>query len=162
MTPKPNRDKPRVIGLADLLALERPLEEEPAPLVYFTDDEFAMLISDAIPLRRPPSKTATMLARFERWPGGGVVQSQCSSPDGQICHGKWIPPGPGRSGGVYFDCRCTIVTADPPLRPLSCQLELTAIRFVCAGECQAGHRCRLATVSDGQFGPIALWCSCRR
>jgi len=35
--------RPRVIGLEDLLTLDKPLRERPAPLVYLTDAEFSRL-----------------------------------------------------------------------------------------------------------------------
>ena len=57
-------ERPRVIGLRELLALRKPLREVPAPLVFFTKKEFTRLIA------------------------GGMVQGKCESPPGQTCFGS--------------------------------------------------------------------------
>lgn len=153
---------PRVIGLEELLGLRRSLREKPAPLVYFSDREFARLTSDAVEVKRRPSR-ATPLAAFDPWPGGGMVQSRCESPPGQICFGQWTV-GPG-GGGVYFDCRCRGVPdgpKPPPPRP-SCQLTIdtSSSRFACTGECDGGLGCRLGLYRDSS-GRVVLDCRCAR
>ncbi len=83
--------RPRVIGLKELLSLRKPLRERPAPLVYFSDKEFARLIKGAVEAKRRPR--GAPLATFEPWPAGGMVQSRCESPPGQVCVGRWTPAG---------------------------------------------------------------------
>src|SRR5262245_15319259 len=114
---------PRVLGLKELLALKKPVRERPAPLLYFTDAEFKRSLKGALELKRRPANPP--LVSFDPWNGGGVVQSRCESPAGQICFGQWTPAGPGRGGGIYFNCRCraTLQPIEPePRRP--CQLVL--------------------------------------
>ena len=151
---------PRVIGLEDLLALRKPLREKPAPLVYFSDEEFEGLLRDATELTRRPPK-ALPLAGFDPWPGGGVVQSRCESPPGQTCFGQWSP-GPA-GGGVYFDCRCRPTDGGiPPVDPrTSCRLSINPGSFFeCVGECRFGS-CGLSFVRD-DAGRWAIGCRCRR
>jgi hypothetical protein len=50
--------RPRVVGLAELLRPRKPLREKPAPLVYFSDKEFARLIKGAAELKRRPRAPA--------------------------------------------------------------------------------------------------------
>ena len=150
---------PGVVGLKELLALKKPLRERPAPLVYFTDAEFKRLIKGAVELKRRPANPP--LAAFDPWSGGGVVQSRCESPPGQICFGQWTPAGPGRSGGIYFECRCrgTPPAIEPP--PPTCQLVLDASgTFQCTGECASTLRCGLAYWRDPNTGRYVLNCRC--
>jgi hypothetical protein len=152
--------RPRVLGLEELLDLRKPLRERPAPLVYFSDAEFSRLVEGAVELKRMP-RAAMPLARFEPWPGGGIVQQRCESPPGQICVGRWTPAGPGHGSGVFFDCVCQPVGEPPPLkRP--CRLLLDAKpSFRCDGDCDAGGTCRLARFRDPKTGATVLDCACR-
>lgn len=152
---------PRVLGLADLLRLERPLREKPEPLVYFSDPEFARLLKGVDELPRPPRGTAA-LATFLPWPGGGMVQQGCESPAGQVCTGQWVPAGSGRSAGLYFGCRCRAVEGGIEPVPLACQLLLTASGFQCAGECTRGGSCVLGYWRDPDTRRVTLDCRCRR
>jgi len=153
---------PRVIGLDELLALDQPLGERLAPLVYFTDAEFKRALKGAIELDRRPAKPP--LAAFDTWGGGGVVQSSCQSPPGQICFGQWTPAGDGRSAGVYLGCICKGVdggrTGPTPVRP--CQLYIdTSGAFQCSGECATLlQRCRLGYWRDPSTGRYVLDCRC--
>jgi hypothetical protein len=153
---------PRVIGLKELLSLRKPLRERPAPLVYFSDKEFAGLIKGADQLKRRPPSGARPLASFDDWPGGGVVQSQCESPPGQVCVGQWTPAGPGHGGGVFFTCDCKPIDGPttPPLeRP--CRLMINpAGGFQCDGECKGGI-CRLGYYRDPATERYVLDCRCR-
>lgn len=150
---------PRVLGLADLLRLERPLREKPEPFVYFTDREFSRLLKGADELPRRPRGSAS-LATFLPWPGGGMVQERCESPPGQSCVGRWLPAGPGRSGGLYFGCRCRAVEGG--IEPvLACQLLLTSTGFQCVGRCTKGGACRLGYWRDPNTGRLTLDCRCR-
>src|SRR5262245_29840540 len=110
---------PRVVGLKELLALEKPLRESPAPIIYFTEREFKRLIKGAEELERRPR--GSPLVTFDPWPGGGVVQGRCESPVGQVCVGRWIPAGPDRGGGIYFGCTCRGTSTVPPPPPSPCQ-----------------------------------------
>jgi hypothetical protein len=150
---------PRVIGLEQLLKLRKPLRERPAPLVYFTDREFSRLLDGATELTRRPGKPP--LAAFEPWSGGGMVQSRCESPEGQICYGQWTP-GPA-GGGVYFGCRCRLIEGGPsPVPSNPCTLSITPQgRFECVGTCDFGRSCGLAFYRD-QTGRYVLGCRCVR
>jgi hypothetical protein len=152
---------PRVIGLEELLRLRKPLSERPAPLVYFSDSEFARLTKGATELKRAPSRGAP-LAAFEPWAGGGMVQSRCESPEGQICWGQWTI-GPG-GGGVYFGCRCRLIGGGSiPLVPTTCDLVLDkrSSRFECVGQCRAGLACGLSLYRQPS-GRTVLGCRCTR
>ena len=154
--------RPRVIGLRELLKLRKPLRESPAPLVYFSGREFARLIRSAVELPRRPG--GRPLAAFDPWPGGGIVQSRCESPPGQVCFGRWTPAGPGRGDGVYFDCVCKAIPDGPapPTPKSSCQLAIgPAGALQCAGNCVAvGSRCRLGGWKDPATGRYILECRC--
>ena len=115
------RERPRVIGLDELLKLRKPLPEKPAPLVYLTDKEFARLTKGAVELPRRPR--GAPLAAFEPWPTGGMVQSKCESLPGQTCFGRWTPAGPGRGAGVYLECVCKGIKDDggKPTPPTPCR-----------------------------------------
>jgi hypothetical protein len=150
---------PGIVGLKELLALKKPLRERPAPLVYFTEAEFKRSIKGALELKRRPSNPP--LAAFDPWSGGGVVQSRCESPPGQICFGQWTPAGPGRGSGIYFACKCrrTLTIIEPPSR--SCQLVLDASGiFQCTGECAKGSSCGLGVWRDPNTGRYLLDCRC--
>lgn len=151
-------ERPRVIGLPQILALKKPLRERPAPLVYFSNKEWARLIKGAAKLPRRPR--GRPLAAFEPWPTGGMVQSKCESPEGQICFGQWTPAGPDHDKGIYFGCRC--VGTKGPDRPIvACQLMVTqAGRFQCAGECTGLRACRLGAWKDPTSGRYVLDCRC--
>jgi len=154
--------RPRVIGLDELLNLRKPLREKPAPLVYFSDKEFARLIRGAVELpRRPPGAP---LASFEPWPSGGVVQSKCESPKGQVCFGRWTPAGPTHGSGVYLGCVCKAIGGGPELPPPEdpCRLVLSpGRRFQCSGNCQVvGQACRLGVWQDATTGRFVLECRC--
>jgi hypothetical protein len=150
---------PRVIGLDELLALEKPLRERPSPLIYFSDRQFARLLTGAIELKRAP-RSATGLSKFDGWPGGGMVQSECTNPEGQVCTGQHIPGGRLHPGGVFFDCHCKAgggVTPAP-----RCRLLLDKDGFRCVGECEArGSSCRLAYWRDPATRTVTLDCRCR-
>jgi hypothetical protein len=149
--------RPRVIGPDDLLALRGPLRERPAPLVYFSDREFARLIKGAVELPRRPRGPSLLV--FEPWPSGGMVQSQCESPPGQVCFGRWTPAGPGRSGGAYFECVCT--PTRKPERTIPCQAILgTNGTLQCAGDCEGTSECRPGLWKDRPAGEIVLACRC--
>lgn len=153
--------RPRVIGLEELLKLRRPLREKPAPLVYFSDKEFARLIKGAVELERRPRRRP--LATFESWPAGGVVQSTCESPPGQACLGQWTPAGPTHGSGVYLGCVCKGIVKGGPKPPLPpCQLLLSPSGgFQCSGNCQVlGQRCRLGVWKDPMTGRFVLECRC--
>jgi hypothetical protein len=153
---------PRVIGLDELLGLRKSLRERPAPLVYFSDREFARLVEGATELKRRPSREVP-LAAFEPWPGGGMVQDKCESPEGQICWGQWTV-GPG-GGGLYFGCRCRGLEGGPETPPLQtpCQLaiDLSSSQFTCVGECKPGFSCRLGLYEEPS-GRVVLDCRCTR
>jgi hypothetical protein len=152
---------PRVIGLDELLKLEKPLRERPTPLVYFSDKEFARLIKGALELKRRPAVGGGPFATFDPWPGGGVVQSRCESPPGQICVGQWTPAGPGHGGGVFFDCVCKPIDGGPSPQPKSCRLLIDAAGgFKCDGECPTGL-CRLGIYRDPSTQSYVLDCRCR-
>jgi hypothetical protein len=150
---------PRVLGLADLLRLQKPLREKPEPLVYLTDREFGRLLkgADELPLR--PRGNAS-LATFLPWPGGGMVQQSCESPPGQNCVGQWVPAGPRRSGGLYFGCRCHAADGGIEIVP-TCQLLLTSTGFRCVGECTRGGACRPGYWRDPNTRRVTLDCRCR-
>ena len=153
--------RPRVIGLDELLQLRKPLRETPAPLVYFSDKEFARLIKDAVELERRPR--GTPLVAFESWPSGGMVQSKCESPEGQVCFGQWTPAGSTPGSGVYFGCVCKGTVKDKPRPPKpTCQLVLSPTGgFQCSGNCQAlGQQCRLGVWKDPTTGRFVLECRC--
>jgi hypothetical protein len=155
--------RPRVIGLEELLNLQEPLRERPAPLVYFSDKEFTRLIKGAEKLKRRPPGDARPLATFDLWPGGGVVQNRCESPPGQVCVGQWTPAGPGHGAGVFFDCVCKGIDDGPTLPPSKrpCQLVINqASGFQCDGECERGV-CRLGYYRDTSIGRYVLDCRCR-
>jgi hypothetical protein len=151
---------PRVIGLKELRGLRKSLRERPAPLVYFSDREFARLVEGATELKRRPARQVP-LAAFDPWPGGGMVQGNCESPEGQICYGQWTV-GPG-GGGVYFGCRCRGVAdgPEPPPSTTPCQLAIDSSpsRFTCVGECKPGFACRLGLYKEPN-GRIVLDCRC--
>lgn len=150
---------PRVIGLADLLRLEKPLREKPEPLVYFSDREFTQLLKRVVELPRRPRGDAS-LATFMPWPGGGFVQQRCENPPGQICAGQWVPAGPERAGGLYFGCRCRLV--DGGIVPVpACRLVLTATSFECAGECARRASCLLGFWRNPETREVTLDCRCR-
>jgi hypothetical protein len=152
---------PRVIGLEELLTLQEPLREQPAPLVYFSDKEFARLIKGALQLKRQPAAKAGPLATFDLWPGGGVVQSRCESPPGQICVGQWTPAGPDHGGGIFFDCVCKPSDGGPSLQTRACRLLIDpAGDFKCDGECPSGD-CRLGIYRDTSTDRYVLDCRCR-
>jgi hypothetical protein len=151
---------PRVLGLDDLLRLRKPLSEKPIPLVYFSDREFARLVKNAVRFPRRPR--GLPLIAFEPWPQGGMVQGDCrGGPDGQVCFGRWIPKGSGRSGGIYFGCVCRVIKGPPHPLPLpQCQLVLDVSTgvFECRGPC--GGRCRLGLWKDPATGTVLLGCRC--
>jgi hypothetical protein len=152
---------PRVIGLEELLDLRKPLRERPAPLVYFSEKEFAGLIEGALQLKRRPPSTARPLAMFDLWPGGGVVQSRCESPPGQVCVGQWTPAGPDHGAGVFFDCVCKAIEGSSPQPKRPCQLMIDPTSgFKCDGECPAGI-CRLGYYRDPSTQRYVLDCRCR-
>ena len=133
-------ERPRVIGLRELLALRKPLREVPAPLVFFTKKEFTRLIAGAVKLPRRPR--GAPLAAFDPWPTGGMVQGKCESPPGQTCFGWWTPAGADHGKGVYFDCRC-VGTKEPPPPTVKCQLVLASSgRFQCTGTCTGLQTCQ--------------------
>ena len=153
--------RPRVIGLRELLKLRRSLRESPAPLVYFSGREFARLIRTAVELPRRPS--GPPLASFDPWPGGGMVQSRCESPPGQVCFGRWTPAGPGRGQGIYFECVCRPEPGGPPPPPEPpCQLLIAPTgAFQCAGTCaDTAQGCRLGVWKDPSTGRFVLDCRC--
>jgi hypothetical protein len=153
--------RPRVIGLDELLQLDKPLRESPTPLVYFSDKEFARLIKGAVPLDRRPR--GTPLVAFDPWPGGGVVQSKCESPPGQVCFGRWTPAGEGRGSGVYLGCVCKAIEGGepPPPPPTPCQLVLRSDGgFACSGSCQGTQECRLGVWRDPKTRQFVLDCRC--
>jgi len=149
--------RPRVLGPNDLLELRRPLREKPAPLIYFTDREFARLIKGAVELSRRPRGPSVLT--FEPWPSGGMVQGECESPPGQICFGRWTPAGPGQGGGVYFECICTpTVDRSPQIR---CQAYLdTAGTLQCTGSCEGADQCRLGFWRNRVTHEVVLACRC--
>jgi hypothetical protein len=151
---------PRVIGLADLLGLEKPLRERPAPVVYFSDAEFKRLTKGAAELKRRPSPGVSLPA-FDPWPGGGMVQSRCDSPEGQLCYGLWRP-GPG-GGGVYFECVCRPTPGRSPLPTSDCSLQIDKQTRVltCVGTCRFGS-CSLGLYREGSTGRVVLGCRCAR
>jgi hypothetical protein len=152
---------PRVVGLAELLRLEKPLREKPAPVVYFTDREFARLLKGVVELKRVPPGAIGMPA-FLPWPGGGVVQQSCTSPPGQVCIGQWIPAGPTHGSGVYFGCDCKVIGDGPKPPPPTCRVLLDGERFRCIGECKEGGRaCQLGFWRDSKTGMYTLSCRCR-
>jgi hypothetical protein len=154
---------PRVIGLEELLKIRKPLRERPAPLIYFSDKEFTRLIAGALQLKRRPPSAALPLAMFDLWPGGGVVQSGCESPPGQVCVGQWTPGGRGRGAGVFFGCVCKGIDDGPSIPPLQrpCQLMIDPNSgFKCDGECEGGV-CRLGYYRDTSTGRYVLECRCR-
>jgi hypothetical protein len=152
--------RPRVLGLEDLLALQKPLKERPSPLVYFSDKEFDGLLEGAVRLKRAP-RGGRSFPTFEPWLDGGMVQSKCESPPGQICVGRWTPAGPGHGSGVFFDCRCSPVGGvDPPQLP--CRLRIdSSPRFGCSGGCSPGEACRLEYFRNPKSGTTILSCECR-
>ena len=153
--------RPRVVGLKELLALNKPLRERPSPLVHFTDAEFKRSIKGAVQLERRP--TNPPLAAFDPWSGGGFVQSGCQSPPGQICFGQWTTAGPGRAAGIYLDCTCKAIGGGSiPSPQRSCQLMLNPSgAFECTGECPNGlQRCRLGYWLDPTSGRYVLDCRC--
>ena len=153
---------PRVIGLEELLSLAKPLKERPAPLVYFSDSEFKRLTEGATELKKRPAREV-LLPAFDPWSGGGMVQSRCESPPGQICFGQWRP-GPG-GGGVYFECVCRATEGGglPPPTQKDCRLliDTNTQSFTCSGECVFGS-CKLALYRDPNTGRVVLDCRCRR
>lgn len=62
---------PRVIGLEELLGLRKSVRDVLAPLVYFSDKEFARLTEGATELKRRPGRGASLPAlipgRVEGW-----------------------------------------------------------------------------------------------
>ena len=150
---------PRVLGLAELLALKEPLREKPAPLIYFTDREFQRLLKGAEELTRLPRGT---FGRPTFVPtGGGVVQSSCSSPPGQVCVGQTIFVG-GHGSGIFFDCRCKVINESTPIPPVTCRVLLDEKGFRCVGDCGASARvCRLGYFRDLKTGIFTLDCRCR-
>jgi hypothetical protein len=150
---------PRVIGLVELLKLREPLREKPAPLVYFTDKEFARLIKGATALKRRPR--GAPLATFEPWPAGGMVQSKCESPPGQVCFGRWTPAGSTHGAGVYFTCICRPEKRPLPPAPGTCRLMIGPNGvFQCTGICQQAQRCHLSAWRDPASGRYVLDCRC--
>jgi hypothetical protein len=151
---------PRVLGLAELLALKEPLREKPAPLIYFTDREFARLLKGVEELERAPRVT---FGRPTFVPtGSGVVQSSCSSPPGQVCVGQTIPSGPDHPGGIFFDCRCKVIDEPTPIPLITCRVLLDEKGFRCVGDCGAtGRTCRLGYWRDPKTGIVTLDCRCR-
>ena len=151
-------NRPRVMGLAELLALKKPLREKPSPLVYFTDREFKRMIKGVVELERAP-RGLTAMPTFLPWPGGGVVASSCTSPPGQICVGLWTP-GPNGSG-VFMGCRCSAVDSPLP-QPVSCQVLLKVDgRLGCVGDFpNSGKTCKLGFWRDPKTGIYALQCRC--
>jgi len=150
---------PRVIGLEQLLNIRKPLRERPAPLVYFSDREFARLLEGATELKRRPG--GRPLAAFEPWSGGGMVQSRCESPEGQICYGE-VTGGPA-GVGTYLGCRCRFIEGDPvPEPPEPCKLIISPQgRFECVGTCEFGQSCGLTFYRD-QSGRYVVGCRCVR
>lgn len=153
---------PRVLGLNDLLDINEPLLERPAPLIYFTDAQFKRALKDAVHLDRRPANPP--LAAFDPWGGGGVVQSGCQSPPGQICFGRWTPAGEGRPAGVYLGCICKglddgKIKKTPTLR---CQLYMDPSgTFQCSGDCGTPvQQCRLGYWLDPSTGRYILDCRC--
>ena len=150
---------PRVIGLAELLQLRQPLRERPAPLVYFSDKEFARLIKGATVLKRRPR--GVPLAAFDPWPTGGMVQSECESPPGQVCFGRWTPAGPRHGAGVYFSCICRPEKRPPPPPPSTCRLMIGPSGvFQCTGSCRELQQCQLRGWRDPATGRYVLDCRC--
>jgi hypothetical protein len=153
---------PRVIGLEELLSLAKPLKERPAPLVYFSGSEFKRLTEGATELKRRPSRDV-LLPAFDQWGGGGMVQSRCESPPGQICFGQWRP-GPG-GAGVYFDCVCRPTEGGGPLpspqKDCKLLIDKNTQRFQCSGDCRFGS-CRLGLYRDPSTGTVMLDCRCAR
>ena len=151
---------PRVIGLKDLLALREQIKEKPAPLVFFSMKEFERLLRGIEPLKRAPKAT---FGRPSFVPvSGGMVQSGCDSPPGQVCVGQWVPAGPGHRSGIFFGCRCRPVVAGPSLEPVTCRVRLDEGGFSCAGDCKvSGRRCALGYWKDQATGVYTLDCRCR-
>src|SRR5215471_17498730 len=149
--------RPRVLGPDDLLKLRRPLREKPAPLVYFSDREFARLIRGAVKLPRRPRGPFALT--FDPWPSGGMVQGACESPTGQTCYGQWLP-GPG-GGGVYFECVCTPTAGSGGSFTPVCQAFLAASGTLqCAGSCEGAAQCRLGFWRDRATHQVVLGCYC--
>jgi hypothetical protein len=152
---------PRVLGLAELLATKALPREKPAPLIYFTDREFTRLLKGVDELKRAPRSTFGR-PTFIPIGGGGVVQSSCSSPPGQICVGQWIPAGPTHGSGIFFGCRCRPVLDQPPPPPVTCQVKLDEKGFSCVGDCgTTGSTCQLGYWRDPKSGLVTLDCRCR-
>jgi hypothetical protein len=155
-------DRPRVIGLEELLALKKPLRERPAPMVYFSDDEFTGLLAGGERLEARP-RARRPLATFLPWSGGGVVQASCTSPPGQICFGQWTPEGRGHGAGTFLGCVCKGLdgTTVPPPKE-TCRLVLRPNgQFACSGACNGLQTCRLGYYKDPATGVYALDCRCR-
>jgi len=148
---------PELVGLADLLKLTKPLGGRSPILVYFSEREFKTLLRDAIQVRSRPKSPAMAFIPL----GGGMVMDRCDSPPGQTCVGRWTPAGSGRSGGVYFDCRCVVTEPQPPKRP--CRMLLNASgRLQCEGECEkTGHSCTLRSWRDPKTGRFVVECACQ-
>jgi hypothetical protein len=149
--------RPVVLGPADLLRLGK-LSEVKAPyLVYFTNKEFKTLLKGAVQSEvrlRAPVMVFTPAA-------GGMVQSGCESPPGQVCVGRWTPAGPGHSAGVYFGCNCKVPRGEPTPRPLDCHLFIDASGTLrCEGKCTRG-KCTLLYTKEPASGQYRLTCSCR-
>jgi hypothetical protein len=125
-------------------------------LVYFTNKEFKTLLKGAIesegPLRAP-AMVFTPVA-------GGMVQSGCASPPGQVCVGRWTPPGPGHSGGVYFGCNCKAINGDPSPQPVCFMFMDSTGTLRCEGKCTRGT-CTLVSAVDPATGQRRVTCSCR-
>lgn len=152
---------PRVLGLAELLEIKSPLKGKAAPLVYFSEREFRRLLAGVDELKRPPRRTSS-LPTFTPVAGGGVVQSACTSPEGQICLGQWIPAGLKHGSGVFFGCRCRGPEGTPEIDAPTCQLKLDGTSFTCVGECSTGgHVCKLGYWRDISTGTVVLECRCR-
>jgi hypothetical protein len=154
---------PRVIGLAELLGLSKSIREKPAPLVYFTDREFRLMIKGVVELNRAPRGLVDM-PTFLPWPGGGVVAASCSSPPGQICVGPWTPAGPGHGSGVFMGCRCRQVNEPLPVPNRACEILLDADgRLNCVGDCgKSGKSCKLGYWRDPKTGIYTMQCRCER
>ena len=107
--------RPRVIGLQDLLRLRKRLPEKPAPLVFFTDQEFARLIKGAVELPRRPR--GAPLAAFEPLVDRGHGPGQVREPAGADVLWPVDACGTGAGDGVYFGCVCKAIKdgGGPPL-----------------------------------------------
>jgi len=152
-------ERPRVIGLRELLRLKKSLRETPAPLVYFSNREWRRLIKGAVELPRRPR--GAPLAAFDPWPGGGMVQGKCESPEGQICFGRWTPAGPDHGAGIYFGCVCRATKKTPPPPRVRCQLLLAPTgQLSCAGTCDGLDLCQLLGWRDPATGRYVLDCRC--